>query len=285
MRIFGSILRTDADRQGFWYSAGIGVFIGLLIGSAFTSILGLVHLHSTASKAQQAQAAVQAEGPPMALKRGPLAPAVKGFVDQNGKSVTTQDLLGKVRIVTFLSPLGNHYSPLVVSNLMNLYQELHNDGLLGKHVVFVSYNVDPAHTGPSEMSAFIKQIAGLNPMTADWRFLTADLATMRKLVTDGYGVRYRQIGAAEYAKLAAAQRQHGEYLYATAVNPLASQYKPDYHVVDHDEMVIVGPRDHIWARIPDASSYSNGDLMRFIATLLKLPGMPGANQPAPAGSL
>lgn len=278
-----SVFKSEADRQGFWYSAGIGVFVGLLIGAALTSIVGILRVH----KAYEAASASSqpADSTPIALHRGPLAPFVQGFVDQNGRPVGTHDLLGKVRIVTFLSPLGDRYSPLLVSNLMNLYQELKDDGMLGKQVTFVSYNVDPAHTGPTQMADFFQQIAGIDPHTADWHFLTAQPSTVRKLVTEGYGVHYRQISAAEYAKLSAKQRADGEYLYAKAVNPLAAQYKPDYHIIGHDELVVVGPRDHVWARIPDASTVSNGELMRFIATLLKLPGMPGADQPHPAGAL
>lgn len=282
MRMLETVFRNEADRQGFWYSAAIGVFVGLLIGSVFTSILSIVRAHNSGQLETAAQTRTAAT--PITLHRGPLAPFVKGFVDQNGRPVTTDDLLGKVRIVTFLSPLGDRYSPLLVSNLMNLYQELKDDGMLGKQVTFVSYNVDSAHTGPEQMADFIQQIAGIDPHTADWHFLTAQPAAVRKLVTGGYGVQYRQISAAEYAQRSAEQRENGEYLYAKAVNPLTAQYKPDYHVIGHDALVIVGPRDHVWARIPDASTVSNGELMRFIATLLKLPGMPGADHPQAAGS-
>ncbi|OBS09290.1 SCO family protein [Acidihalobacter prosperus] len=282
MSLFSSVLRDDSDRQAFWYSAAIGAFVGLLIGAAMTSLWSIVRAHEDGRLSADTR---KPPAPAIALHRGPLAPFVTGFVDQNGKPVTTHDLLGKVRIVTFLSPLGDRYSPLVVSNLMNLYQELKDDGMLGKQVTFVSYNVDPAHTGPAQMADFFKQIAGIDPRTADWHFLTAQPATVRKLVTEGYGVHYRQIGDAAYAKLSAKQREDGEYLYAKAVNPLSAQYRPDYHVIGHDELVVVGPRDHIWARIPDASTVSNGELMRFIASLLKLPGMPGADHVPPAGGL
>lgn len=283
MNLFGSVLRNDADRQGFWYSSLIGVFLGLLVGSALTSILGIIYMHNATQAQTRAQAHAQPSLPApisqagfaIPLHRGPLAPVIQGFTDQNGHSVTTADLLGKVRVVTFVSPLGDHYTPLIVTNLMNLFEELKNDGLLGKRVVFVSYNVDPSHTGPGEMAAFLRQIAGLNPATPNWRFLTANPAVVHKLVSDGYGVHYRQLSASGYATFAAKQREDGNYLYATATNPLTGKSKPNYHVVDHDEMFIVGPRDHIWLRIHNASTYSDGRLMRFIATLLRLPGMPG----------
>lgn len=273
MNLFSSVLRNDADRQGFWYSALIGVFLGLLMGSALTSILGIIRLHNATPPA--ATAPVAKTGMAMTLHRGPLAPALEGFTDQQGRSVSTANLLGKVRVVTFISPLGDRYSPLIVSNLMNLFEELKNDGLLGKQVVFVSYNVDPSHTGPGKMSAFLSQVAGLDPATANWRFLTSSPSAVHHVVSEGYGIHYRQLGARDYARYAAQQRQAGQYLYATATNPLTGKYQPAYHIVDHDEMFIVGPRDHIWLRIHNASTYPDGRLMRFIATLLRLPGMPG----------
>lgn len=271
-RFFASVFRTESDRQGFWYSALIGVFIGLLFGGAIAGILSSWRHHAT--NIQNKAGTSNATGSSIIkFHRGPLAPFIQGFVNQNGKPVTTKDLLGKVRIVTFLSPLGDHYTPLVVANLMNLYQDLKNDGLLGKKVVFVSYNVDPRHTGPRQMSEFMKKLTGITPANAQWYFLTSQPKAVRKLVTSGYGVQYRQVTAAQYAKLSAKKRQEDGYLYATAVNPLTSQYKPSYHVIHHDQIMIVGPRDHIWGHIPDASSYSDHKLMRFIATLLKLPGM------------
>lgn len=280
-RGFASIFGTESDRQGFWYSALIGVFIGLLLGGAIAGILSSLHRHATNTRGK-AKASNVAGSAIIKFHRGPLAPFIKGFVNQNGKPVTTKDLLGKVRIVTFLSPLGDHYTPLVVTNLMNLYQDLQNDGLLGKKVVFVSYNVDPGHTGPHQLSEFLRKLTGLNPATAHWYFLTSQPKTVRKLVTGGYGVQYRQVTAAQYARLSAKKRQEAGYLYATAVNPLTSQYKPSYHVVHHDQIMIVGPRDHIWGHIPDASSYSDHKLMRFIATLLKLPGMSVGQDGSPA---
>ncbi|OBS09225.1 SCO family protein [Acidihalobacter prosperus] len=261
------------QRSYFWFSVSVGVFVGLVFGFAISSIVSTVRLHEARSHIDT-RAATDMMKSQVERGRFGKAPRFTDLIDQNGAKVASTRFKGKVQIVSFIAPYGVHSSPVLVSHLMNLYQELKQSGLLGSKVVFVSYNLDPTHAGPPEMSRFMQAIAGLGPADAsNWAFLTGSESSIGAVVAGRYAVQYRPLDAAAYRAYARRMQQRGQYDYAEAVNPLTQNAPPHPHIVDHDELVLVAPDGDIRVKIKQASAYPDDRILQDIAAMLKLPGM------------
>ena len=206
------------------------------------------------------------------FKRGPIAPFIKNYINQAGDKVNTRNLLGKLRIITFLDPLGDHHSPVIVENLMNLYQELKTDGLLGKKVIFISYNLNPMAT-PKQCAEFLNQVTGIHINKNNWLFLTPPREGSLKSIMDSYGIKYKVLNIKQYQFYTKHQKREHKYMDTIAVNSLHNKYPYSGHIVNHDKLIIVGPRDHIWARLDHAASVSDFTILTFVPRVLKFPGM------------
>lgn len=79
------------------------------------------------------------------------------LIDQNGRSVSSQDFAGKVRIVAPLFPYCRELCPLVAANLAEFDDRVVQRSPLKGRVVFVFFNVAPADSGLPEMRQFLKQ--------------------------------------------------------------------------------------------------------------------------------
>jgi cytochrome oxidase Cu insertion factor (SCO1/SenC/PrrC family) len=163
------------------------------------------------------------------------------LTDQLGRRVSSSNFTGKVQVVTFLFPYCTEYCPLIAGWLVRTEKILARDGLADR-VQLVSFNVDPAHTGPPVLRAFMSQY-GWNPNDTHWEYLTGAPGTIRRIVTGGYHISYRQV-----------KRKAGQH-DATgphAANPLARQVRPDYDIEHNDDVILIDPRGRIRAVIASA---------------------------------
>lgn len=167
------------------------------------------------------------------------APSFAALTDQVGRRVSSGDLAGRVQIVSFLFPYCTTYCPAITHTLLQLEQELKRENLLGARAVLVSYNVDPAHTGVTQMREYFRQY-GVSPKDTNWRYLTGNPALVAHVVRDGYHVYYQRISLAQEHKEIAEQRAQGIYTPVPFVdNPLAERVHPGYDVVHNDVIYIV----------------------------------------------
>ncbi len=178
------------------------------------------------------------------------------LTDQLGHRVSSSNFTGKVRIVTFLFPYCTEYCPLIAGWLVRTEKMLAHDGLENR-VQIVSFNVDPAHTGPPVLRAFMSQY-GWNPNDTHWEYLTGAPGTIRRVVTDGYHIGYQQVGRKAGTHTAA-----GPHAY----NPLARRVQPDYDVEHNDDVVLVDPDGRIRAVISSAYKVTPRQIVSMVRKL------------------
>ena len=188
------------------------------------------------------------------------------LTNQLGKTVSSTSFRGKVQLVTFLSPYCTGYCPLIALNLASLEKALEAGGLAGQ-VQFVAFDVDPEHTGPSAMAAFLQQY-GWDPNGPHWQFLTGSPEAIRTVVTKGFFIDYEQVSEEQQDAEAEEARRQGRYVPEPEVaNPLADQAKPDYAVIHNDALVIVDPKGRLRVVYDEASRVSNAELLATISQL------------------
>ena len=142
------------------------------------------------------------------------------LINQLGRPVSSGQFRGKVQIVTFLFPYCTTYCPLVAAHLTNFEQRL-RDARLRDRVQLVAFDVDPRHTGPKQMRAFLRDF-GWNPSDRHWQYLTGTAPQIRRVVTGGFHIFYQQVSLVQEARAAARLMADGCFTVApTVVNPLA----------------------------------------------------------------
>lgn len=189
------------------------------------------------------------------------------LTNQLGSAVDSKSFAGKVQVVTFLFPYCTDYCPLIAAHLVSLEQALEAAGLAGR-VQLVAFDVDPAHTGPKTMAAFMRQY-GWNPQDTHWQFLTGDPKELRRVVPAGFHVDYEQVPETAARYYAQAAEKQGLYAPPPEVeNPLARKADPDYDVTHNDALVLVDTRGRIRRIYEEADRVSNSDLIAAIRRLL-----------------
>lgn len=189
------------------------------------------------------------------------------LTNQLGKKVSSETFNGKVRVVTFLFPYCDEYCPLIALNLVSL-EHLLKESHLENEVQIVAYNVDPEHTGSSQMAEFMKQY-GWDPQNTHWQFLTGKPSEIKKIVRDSYFVYYKQVSVASEDSVAAEEKKKGEYVPSPEVkNDLADRVNPDYDIVHNDAVAIVDAKGRIRKIIDDADHASGEQLFDIVQKLL-----------------
>lgn len=198
--------------------------------------------------------------------RGP-APVFRSLRNQLGQRVDSSQFAGKVQVVTFLFPYCTSECPLIALHLVGLENDLRMAGLADR-VQIVAFNVDPAHTGPVQASAFLREY-GWNPQDLHWQFLTGTPQQTARIVREGYHVDYEQVSFAEEAADQASQRANGDYVPQPQVaNPLAAKVNPDYDIAHDNMLVLVDPHGQMRWFSTDADTTSPSHLLRLIQGLL-----------------
>lgn len=111
----------------------------------------------------------------------PVIRAVPEFslTDQNGQTVTKDDLRGHIWIADFIFTRCAGPCPLMTARMLEMQKAL----VKTPEVNLVSVTVDPAYDTPEVLKAY----AEANFADPDrWKFLTGDKAVIEKLVTEGF---------------------------------------------------------------------------------------------------
>lgn len=190
------------------------------------------------------------------------------LTNQLGQTVSSQQFAGKVQIVTTMDPYCTDYCPLIAMHLAGFEGLLKSAGLQNR-VQLVSFNINPGHTGPSQMRAFLKEY-GWDPHDLHWQYLTGDPKAIRAAVTQGFFIDYRQVSEASEQQEVKLAKANGTYQPQPEVaNALAAKAKPSYDIIHNDTLEIVDPRGNIRKIYNQADVVPNSELFGVIKQLLK----------------
>lgn len=189
------------------------------------------------------------------------------MTNQLGRTVRSAEFAGKVRVVTFLFPYCTDYCPLIAAHLVSLEKALEKAHLADR-VQLVAFNVDPAHTGPKVMAAFMRQY-GWDPADTRWQYLTGTPARVREAVTGGFHVDYQRVPESVADSQAEKAERQGLYTPPPEVsNALAAKARPDYDVTHNDALILVDPRGRIRRIYAEADRVPDSALVGVIRRLL-----------------
>lgn len=189
------------------------------------------------------------------------------LTNQRGQKVDSDSFRGHVQVVTFLFPYCTEYCPLIAAHLVSLERVLADAGLANK-VQLVAFNVDPAHAGPKEMAAFMRQY-GWTPGDTRWQYLTGSPLEVRRVVTGGFHVDYEEVPKSLVLQQEREAAREGLYSpVPKVVNPLAEKVNPDYDVTHDDVLVLVDPRGRVRRLYQSADRLSDQTLLAGIRQLL-----------------
>lgn len=120
------------------------------------------------------------------VKRVPKPPPVTGtlpgysLTDQHGKPFGSAELAGKVYVVDFIFTRCRSICPRMTAQMKKLHDRL---GKAQVPVRLVSISVDPEHDTPPVFLAYAKRHSA--DLTR-WHFLTGPMATVHRLITQGF---------------------------------------------------------------------------------------------------
>lgn len=100
------------------------------------------------------------------------------LTDQNGRTVTKKDLLGKQWVASFLFTRCTKECPMVRGQLRNL-----KDATSESRVRIVTITVDPKHDTPAVLKRHAKSESGDDDR---WLFLTGSEKTVYQLIREGF---------------------------------------------------------------------------------------------------
>jgi protein SCO1/2 len=195
------------------------------------------------------------------------------LTDQLGQPVSSKSFRGKVQIVSFLFPYCTTMCPLIAAHLANFENLGARPAGIADKVAIVSFNIDPAGTGPAQMRAFLKQY-GWNPNDLHWQYLTGSRAAIRRVVRDGFGVAYQRVSLSSESR----GGSHGGVLPVVqpeVVNEIAEKAHPDYDIAHDDVIEVVDQQGRIRKIFENADTVGWTRLMRVVTDLLGEPGEAG----------
>jgi protein SCO1/2 len=107
------------------------------------------------------------------------APAF-AFTDQDGKTVTTDDLKGSVWVANFIFTRCAGPCPLMTSRMAELNQKL---GRKVEDVRLISVSVDPEFDTPAVLKEYAARV---NPTPGRWQFLTGPKDKVEETIIKGF---------------------------------------------------------------------------------------------------
>jgi protein SCO1 len=113
------------------------------------------------------------------------------LVDQTGSPVTDKDLKGKILAVGFIYTSCTDICPMLTAQMGALQEEMQKAGLTDAELVSIS--VDPERDTPEVLT----QYAAIH--SANWRFLTGQVAMTRDVVVSGFLVGMEKTPASGHA--------------------------------------------------------------------------------------
>lgn len=121
-----------------------------------------------------------------ACERAPELPVLAtvpdfSLVDDRGRPFRGDDLDGHVVVADFIFTRCTTACPMLTAQMANLRRRL---GARAERVRFVSFSVDPAHDTPEVLHRY----AAAHGASAEWFFVTGDVATIRRTAIEGFKV-------------------------------------------------------------------------------------------------
>ena len=186
------------------------------------------------------------------------------MTDQLGETVSSASFRGKVELVTFLFPYCTTLCPLIAAHLADLERLGLGPAGIADKVEIVSFDIDPEHTGPRQMRAFLRQY-GWNPEDRHWQYLVGSPAEMRRVASTGFGVWYKRVSLASEAGSGSGAPSDVE---PEIVNKLAEQSRADYDIVHNDVLEIVDQQGRIRRIYDNADTVGWQDLLARVRSLV-----------------
>ena len=115
------------------------------------------------------------------------------LIDENGNSVTKQDLIGKTVVMTFtyVNCVDPNACPILLGNFSNLQQDLKSKGTNTENLLLVSVSLDPENDTPEAMKEHAKK---MNFDMSYLKMLTGDVNEIQNLA-DTLGEHFEAKGA------------------------------------------------------------------------------------------
>lgn len=114
------------------------------------------------------------------------------LIDENGKTVTNRDLIGKRVVLTFtyVNCIDPNACPILLGNFSNLQQDLKAKGSNTENIVLISVSLDPENDTPEAMKEHAKK---MNFDLSYLKMLTGDKNEIQKLA-DALGEHFEKKG-------------------------------------------------------------------------------------------
>lgn len=103
------------------------------------------------------------------------------FINQDGKKVTRDDLLGHVYVTDFFFATCPSICPKMVTNMAYLQEHLKDN----KNLRFLSITVNPQHDSVSVLKEYAKKV---HADTENWSFVTGDVDSIYDIAFNGFFV-------------------------------------------------------------------------------------------------
>jgi protein SCO1/2 len=103
------------------------------------------------------------------------------LTDQRGRAVHGRDLDGKVVVADFIFTRCTTVCPMLTAQMANFRRRL---GEGAERVQFISITVDPGHDTPQVLAAYAQR----HGAPSSWLFLTGDVASINRVVVQGFRV-------------------------------------------------------------------------------------------------
>ncbi|MDQ0198664.1 SCO family protein [Neobacillus ginsengisoli] len=102
------------------------------------------------------------------------------LIDENGKLVTKQDLLGKTVAMTFtyVNCDDPNACPILLGNFSNLQQDIKSKGINSNNILLVSISIDPKNDTPAKLKEHAKK---MKFDTSYLKMLTGEMTEIKKL--------------------------------------------------------------------------------------------------------
>lgn len=240
--------RLDQWRRWLW---GLLVVAVVPAAGIFGFVLG-----------EQREAARQTELPVLGS-----APAYV-LTNQLGQRVSSDRFRGKVQLVSFLFPYCTTMCPLIAAHLSNLEHLGLRPAGIEDAVQLVSFDLDPAGTGPAQMREFLGQY-GWDPTDLHWQYLTGTAAEIHRVVSDGFGVGYQRVALTGEQGNASG---NGSVAQPEVANALGERAHVDYDIIHDDILEIVDQQGRVRKIFDDADTVDWRQLLSIVQSLAEPSG-------------
>lgn len=103
------------------------------------------------------------------------------LINQNGDTITNEDMLGKVYVVEFFFTTCPDICPVMSKNLVEVQDEFEGE----EDFAIASITIDPQHDTPQVLKEYAQNYEIENP---NWHFLTGDRAEIYEMANSGFGL-------------------------------------------------------------------------------------------------